>query len=45
MTLYFREGSFRYFDTTYPDYRTEEYINFFNQVRGLYLRQLKGDSA
>ncbi|MGE4357587.1 MAG: DUF4416 family protein, partial [Candidatus Omnitrophota bacterium] len=42
VTLYFREGSFRYFDTTYPDYRTEEYINFFNQVRGLYLRQLKG---
>jgi hypothetical protein len=40
-TLYFKDGSFRYFDWTYPDYRSPEYISFFNEVRRIYLEQVK----
>lgn len=42
VTLYYKDKSFCYFDTTYPDYRTPEYIEFFNRVRGIYLRQIQG---
>lgn len=41
VTLYFKDGSFRYFDYTYPDYRTPEYISFFNEVRKIYLEQIR----
>jgi len=41
VTLYFKERSFRYFDYTYPDYRSAEYITFFNAVRKIYLEQIK----
>ncbi|MCM8779103.1 MAG: DUF4416 family protein [Candidatus Omnitrophica bacterium] len=41
VNLYFKAGSFHYFDTTYPDYRTPEYIGFFNEVRKIYLEQIK----
>jgi len=41
VTLYFRKGGFQYFDTTYPDYRTSEYISFFNKVREKYLEQIR----
>lgn len=33
VTLYFKGGSFAPFEHTYPDYKTAEYINFFNAVR------------
>ncbi len=42
VTLYFEKGSFRCFDTTYPDYRTLEYISFFNEARRIYLEQIRG---
>ncbi|MCM8765583.1 MAG: DUF4416 family protein [Candidatus Omnitrophica bacterium] len=41
VTLYFRDRSFHHFEYTYPDYRTQEYINFFNQVRKIYLEQIR----
>lgn len=41
VTLYYKKGSFRSFDWTYPDYRTKEYIDFFNEVRDKYMKQIK----
>lgn len=37
ITLSFRENSFSPNDWTYPDYRSKEYINIFNQIRKLYV--------
>jgi len=36
ITLSFRENSFSGNDWTYPDYRSQEYIAIFNQIRNLY---------
>lgn len=36
ITLTFRGNSFSGNDWTYPDYRSQEYINVFNQIRKLY---------
>ena len=41
VTLRFTSKSFRPWDWTYPDYRTDHYISFFNDVRQTYLEQLK----
>lgn len=37
ITLFFKDGSFRPWEWTYPDYRTPEYIGIFNRIRSLYL--------
>jgi hypothetical protein len=36
VTLTFRNNAFSPNDWTYPDYRTQEYIDIFNQIRKLY---------
>ena len=41
VTLRFEENSFTPWSWTYPDYRTNEYIDFFNKVRKVYKTQLK----
>jgi hypothetical protein len=41
VTLRFTRGSFRPWEWTYPDYRTEHYVGFFNEVRQTYLQQLR----
>lgn len=41
VTLRFTRKSFRPWEWTYPDYRTDRYIQFFNQVRETYLEQLR----
>ena len=41
VTLRFTTKSFRPWDWTYPDYHTDHYISFFNDVRETYLDQLK----
>jgi len=41
VTLRFTRKSFRPWEWTYPDYRTDQYIHFFNQVRLEYLEQLR----
>jgi hypothetical protein len=41
VTLRFTRGSFRPWEWTYPDFRTEQYVQFFNEVRRTYLGQLK----
>lgn len=44
VTLEFRGKSFTSGERTYPDYRTQPYIQIFNQIRLNYLRQLKAKS-
>ena len=41
LELQFMKKSFQALSWTYPDYRTEEYIGFFNSVRSNYLEQVK----
>ncbi len=41
VTLRFTRKSFRPWEWTYPDYHTDEYIRFFNEVRQTYLAQLR----
>lgn len=40
-TLKFRKKTFQPWEWTYPDYRTPAYIEIFNHIRQIYLRQLK----
>jgi hypothetical protein len=44
-TLFFRDGSFRPWEWTYPDYREESAIGFFNRVRSGYRAVLRGGGA
>lgn len=41
ITLFFQNKSFRYWEWTFPDYRTLEYINIFNHIRKAYLGKIK----
>ena len=40
-TLFFREGGFRPWEWTYPDYKSQMSIEFFKRVRGVYREQLR----
>ena len=40
-TLKFRDKTFQPWEWTYPDYRTPAYIEIFNHIRQIYLRQLR----
>ena len=40
VTLHFRNGSFQPFTWTYPDYKTECYIEILNKIRNLYIKEL-----
>lgn len=39
LTLSFQNKTFTPFPWTYPDYKTKDYLDFFNQVRNLYLKE------
>lgn len=41
ITLTFKDGSFQELSWTYPDYRTKEYIEMFNNIRNTYAQQIK----
>ena len=41
VTLHFRDGTFVPWSWTFPDYRSKGYIQSFNTIRDMYLRQLK----
>ena len=41
VTLIFDKGVWKAFDYTYPDYRQQCYMDFFDKVRGRLLEQLK----
>ena len=40
ITLFFKDKSFRPWEWTYPDYKTEAYIAVFNQIREIYAQQI-----
>ena len=41
VTLHFRDGTFRGWPWTYPDYASPPLVAIFNQIRGLYVKQLR----
>ena len=41
VTLHFRDGTFRAWPWTYPDYASPPLIAIFNHIRGLYVKQLR----
>ena len=41
VTLHFRDGAFRAWPWTYPDYASPPLIAIFNHIRGLYVKQLR----
>lgn len=41
VTLRFRDGTFRAWPWSYPDYASPPLITIFNQIRGLYVKQLR----
>lgn len=40
-TLFYREGRFNPWPWTYPDYKSEAYINIFNSIRAVYKEDLE----
>lgn len=40
-TLFYENKAFRYWDWTYPDYKTPQYLTIFNKIRELYAQQIK----
>lgn len=40
VTLHYKDGQFREFPTTFPDYRTQVYKNIFSDIRNIYQQQL-----
>ncbi len=44
LTLIFHKKGFRPLSWTYPDYREETIVSYFNQIRARYLNQLRGGS-
>lgn len=45
VTLKYQEKKFSFWDWTYPDYKSPEYLNFFTQLRERYKEQLKDESS
>lgn len=43
VTLYFEKGRFMFLPWTYPDYKTEGYLDFFRQLREVYKNQLQNN--
>ena len=41
ITLRYYQKTFQPWEWTYPDYRTQEYIDLFNQIRKIYMQQLR----
>ena len=45
LTLVFRAGTFKSLEWTYPDYRTEEYLEILEEIRRIYVGQLRAGEA
>lgn len=41
ITLFYQNKTFQPWEWTYPDYKTNEYIAIFNQIREIYAKQIK----
>lgn len=40
-TLFYKDKKFQIFPYTYPDYRTEKYLEIFQQIREIYYNQIR----
>jgi hypothetical protein len=40
ITIYYQNGSFRGWECTYPDYKSERYLEIFNRIREIYAGQI-----
>jgi len=40
-TLFFKDGTFNPWPWTYPDYAEDEMVSYFNEVREMYVKNLK----
>jgi len=45
VTLHFRDGTFRAWPWTYPDYASPTYLEIFNRIRALYTAQMKTEKS
>jgi hypothetical protein len=45
VTLHYRHGAFHAWEWTYPDYASPPYLEMFDQIRNLYVAQLRGKSG
>ncbi|MCF7887354.1 MAG: DUF4416 family protein [Candidatus Omnitrophica bacterium] len=41
VTLFYKDSYFQHLPTTFPDYRTDNYKNIFQQIRNIYIGQKK----
>lgn len=41
VTLHYKDGSFNAWPWTYPDYRSREYLDIFEDIRNIYKEQIK----
>ncbi|MCF7870793.1 MAG: DUF4416 family protein [Candidatus Omnitrophica bacterium] len=39
VTLFYKDGRLQHLPTTFPDYRTDDYKNIFQQIRNIYIGQ------
>lgn len=44
ITLFYQDKTFKPWEWTYPDYKSQEYILIFNQIRQIYAQQLSQSS-
>lgn len=44
-TLYMEKKTFRPWQWTYPDYRSDKYIEIFNEIRRIYMEQLRSSGV
>lgn len=41
LTLYYKDKDYHWLEWTYPDYKSDGYIGFFKEARGIYARKVK----
>ncbi len=41
ITLYYKNNNFNFFEWTYPDYKSSDYLKVFLQIREIYAQQIK----
>lgn len=45
VTLYYEKGRYIFLPWTYPDYKTQEYLEFFTRIRNIYKEQIKNEDV
>ena len=45
VTMHFSKGKYHFFQWTYPDYQTGNYLKFFENLRRTYSKQIKDENV